>query len=199
MSFIDKLPLYFAKSKGVDRLLRFMQYSSRTAETLGLTKRLLTMATQLGLARKVLRFGAPLALALRVIRRVQDDALSLLKCCESVSEVAMMLFVLSDHLLFCHKLGLYKFNCLDSIEFINNWSSFVDSLLSLVVKGIAIAKGNSSFTVKLELATTVLELPVRCRQMTLYFLAEDLMSPWLVHFSGAVTAVLGAMQLWATL
>jgi len=194
MSAADKLPLYFNKSKGVDRLLRFLQYSSRLIDVLGISKRFLSMSAQLSTARKVLRLGAPLALSLRIIRRIQGEALTVLKCCETVSEICLIFFILSDHLMLVQKIGIYNFKNTDPIEFVNNWSSLIDSIMSLIVSIADILQGKGSFEGWLELWTNILEAP-----LTFSFLAEDFFSPLVIYSSGAVTAVMGAIQLWITL
>lgn len=158
----DKLPLFFAKSKGVDRLLRFLQYSSKVVDILGITKRFLKMSAQLSIARKFLRIGAPLALILRVIRRVQGEALTLLKSCETLAEIALILYFFSDHMLLLHKLGLYKFSSLDPIEFLGNWSSLIDSVLSLLVSTVDLLRGNTTLEAWLDLLSTLMDMPVTC-------------------------------------
>jgi hypothetical protein len=193
-SFIDKLPRYLANNKGLNLILRFVQYFSRLLDALGLTRRFMEMSSQISLTRKVLRVGVPLAVSLRIIRRFQAQAVSLLGCCEAGSEISALLYLLCDHLLLLHKLGLFKLHSLALVETVSSWSSLVETILSLVVLVVDIASGNRSFGTWLDLWTTILELPI-----VLDFLAEGLMSPVLLYASGSVTAVMSALQLWITL
>mmetsp|Transcript_18773 Transcript_18773/g.34034 ORF Transcript_18773/g.34034 Transcript_18773/m.34034 type:complete len:223 (-) Transcript_18773:31-699(-) len=109
MEIADKVVAFLAKTKGRDKSIRVFQYITRGmndglkgGSLAELADRAQKVSAALAMTRKVLRFGLPIGITLNLLKRGWRDLF------RSAADLSLLLYFLSDHLLYFYKVGAVK-------------------------------------------------------------------------------------------
>lgn len=97
--------------------------------------RLNKLKASMSSTRKVLRFGKEIPLVTRIADRHKVGNKESIKTLRSVSDLFLALYFLTDHPLFFHNTGFWKFEqtTLSKIDYINNVFWLLNALLDIFI------------------------------------------------------------------
>ena len=137
---------------GRDKLCRIIQYflhafcatlSTRGAHFKELITRLSKLKSNCSATRKVLRWGKEIPLVVGIRDRLNQHEAHPVRMIEyrTLSDLALIFYFLTDHPLYLHSIGLWKFSpsFMRNCDYINNVFWLVSSLFDMMVTVVEIA------------------------------------------------------------
>jgi hypothetical protein len=143
MELADKIVAFLAKTKGRDKSIRVLQYLTRGLNDgfkgTELAERAQKLSGALAMTRKVLRFGLPIGITLNLIRRGWGDVV------RSAADLSLLLYFLTDHLLYFYKVGVVKSpSWAGKVDLWNNLFWIADNCFTIIADCLDIHRVQSS-------------------------------------------------------